>query len=438
MAIPLQAVLFLLLSAAVFAQDDDSVPLRAGDRAPEIDWSQVVRSPASAKFSPTLTGQYTILRFLPVTPNTQAIARWNDLIARFSGQPIQFVWISYEPSSAAEPFLRDHPMGGWLLIDEKRDIARAYGVTFGDDVVIDPSGRIAGFTPSLPEEQLKSILAGNAVAIPRHTPDDQVFKLLTKGKVRLESEPQRFDPPRASEKPNIPPSYEVHITASTTKGINASAGPDFWVQRGFDLKTIVSAIYETEPSRVVLPPSLDNDAKFDFALVLPKEEDQKTIYQLVQRAIEKHFEVSAAVETKPAEVYAMAALKGKTPLAKNDSADFGSDSSSSGFAFSLPAGTPQTEETIDQAIKELLKHPQTVGFSELSAANMTSGEFGRFLEPGLGRPVVDETGLEGRYDFTVHCPAKNSSEFFQMLRDQTGIVLTPATRNIEFVTQRSL
>jgi uncharacterized protein (TIGR03435 family) len=69
---------------------------------------------------------------------------------------------------------------------------------------------------------------------------------------------------------------------------------------------------------------------------------------------------------------------------------------------------------------------------------MTSGEFGRFLEPGLGRPVVDETGLEGRYDFTVHGPAKNSSEFFQMLRDQTGIVLTPATRNIEFVTLRSL
>jgi len=210
------------------------------------------------------------------------------------------------------------------------------------------------------------------------------------------------------------------------------------VHRGFDLKTIVSAIYETEPSRVVLPQLLDNDDKFDFALVLPKEEAQKTIYQLVQRAIEKHFKVSAAVETQPAEVYAMTALKGKTPLAKTDSGDFGSDSSSSGFAFSPPAGAPQTEEAIDQALKELLKHPETIGFSEVAAMNMTSDEFGKFLEPGLRRPVVDETGLEGRYDFKVHGPAKNSSEFFQMLRDQTGIVLTPATRNIEFVTLRSL
>ncbi len=437
MAIPLQAVLILLLCAAAFAQDDDSVPLRAGNRAPEIDWTLVVRSPPSAKYSPTLTGQYTILRFLPVTPNPHALARWNDLIARFTGQPVQFVWISYEPSSATELFLRDHPINGWLLIDEKSYIARAYGIKFGDDVIIDPTGRIAGFTPFLPDEQLNAILAGNAVAIPRGTPDDQASTLLANGKVRLETEPRRFDPPHTQEKPNIPPSYEVHITASTTNGTNASAGPDFWVQRGFNLKTIVSAIYETEPSRVVLPPPLDNDEKFDFALVLPKEEDQKTIYQLVQRAIEKHFKVSAVVESKPADVYVMTAIKGKTPPAKTDSGDFGSDSSSSGFAFSLPAGTPPTKEAFDQAIKELLKHPETIGFSQVSAANMTSDEFGRFLEPGLRRPVVDETGLEGRYDFNVPGPAKNSAEFFQMLRDQTGIVLTLATRNIEFVTLRS-
>ena len=85
-----------------------------------------------------------------------------------------------------------------------------------------------------------------------------------------------------------------------------------------------------------------------------------------------------------------------------------------------------------------MKHPENVGFSDVSAASMTADEFGKFLERGLERPVVDETGLEGVYDFEVHGPAKNSSEFFQNLRDQVGIVLTPASRNIEFVTLRSI
>ncbi len=89
-------------------------------------------------------------------------------------------------------------------------------------------------------------------------------------------------------------------------------------------------------------------------------------------------------------------------------------------------------------MKELMKHPENMGFSAVSAGNTTADEFGKFLERGLERPVVDETGLEGVYDFEVHGPAKNTSEFFQMLRDQTGIVLTPTTRNIEFVTLRSL
>jgi len=39
----------------------DAVPLKAGDPAPEIDWSKVVCSPEAAKYQPNLAGQYTVL-----------------------------------------------------------------------------------------------------------------------------------------------------------------------------------------------------------------------------------------------------------------------------------------------------------------------------------------------------------------------------------------
>jgi hypothetical protein len=307
MAVRILVCTLFFVMGAVYGQDE--IPVKAGGRAPEIDSIKIVRPPESTNDRLILAGRYTVLQFLPnVTANAEAIGRWNDLIAKFEDKPVQFVWIASEPWSAVEPFLREHPMKGWLLVDEKGGAARAYGCEMGGDVaIVDPSGNIAGFTSFLQPGQLLGVLDGKAVAIARGADDDQVLKLLTAGKVRLETEPYRFGPsPDTPVKPDIPPSYEVHISPSKAKGADASSGEDFWVQRGFDLKTIVSMVYEKDPGRVVLPERLDNDDKFDFVVVLPIPEEEKTIPQLVQRAIEKQFKVSAVVESKLAEVYVMA------------------------------------------------------------------------------------------------------------------------------------
>jgi uncharacterized protein (TIGR03435 family) len=433
----LPAFVFAFVVTTAFGQD--TVPLKAGDRAPEIDWTTIMRSPASAKYRPNLTGQYTVVQFLPISSNAPQIDRWNDLIAKFDDKPVQFVWIASEPWSKVEPFLQEHPMNGWVLADEKREAARAYDCETGEEAIVDPSGRIVGFTSFLQAEQLSGILDGNAVAIARGTEDDQVFKLLASGKVRLESDPATLHPPSAPARPGIPPSYEVHISPSTKRGTDTSSGPDFWVQRGFDLKTMVSMVYERDLSRVVLPRALDNDAKFDFVVVLPREEGEKTIHQLVQRAIEKQFKVSAVVKNETAEVYVMTAVKGKTPPAKTGSASLGGGvTSSTGFEFSLPAGTPDTPEAIDQAMKELLKHPENAGISNIAAQDATMDEFRKDLESGLGRRVIDETGLDGVYDLEVTGNARNTDEFIRMLREQTGLVLTNAIRSVEVLMLRSL
>ena len=434
---------FLALTAGT-ASGQHGVPMKAGDRAPEIDWTGIVQSPLSPGFAPSLTGQHTVLSFFPnITANAKAIERWNDLISKFADQPVQFVWIASENKSAVETFLRGHPMKGWLLIDEKNKAAREYGCQEGCDVIVGPSGKIAGFTMFIDAAQLSAVLDGKAVALPRDMDDDKVFELLSGGKVRLDREPRnlepRFDPAAGPEKPNIPPSYEVHISRSGTKGTVGSAGPDFWVERGFDLKTIVSTIYNKDLNRVVLPEAIDNGEKFDFVVVLPKEESQETIYQLVQHAIEEHFRVLATVEAKPSDVYVMTALSGKTPPAKTGPESFGGGfTSSSGFEFALPAGTKPTPEAMKKAMQELMKRPGNIGIANISAFNTTMDDFRQNLERDLGRPVINETGLDGVYDIQVSGTARNTDEFIRALREQTGLVLTPATRNIEFVIVRSL
>ncbi len=85
-----------------------------------------------------------------------------------------------------------------------------------------------------------------------------------------------------------------------------------------------------------------------------------------------------------------------------------------------------------------MKHPENMGLSNISAGNATMDLFRQDLERGLGRPVIDETGLEGIYNLEVHGNVKDTEEFIRMLREQTGLVLMPATRSIEIVTLRSL
>jgi peroxiredoxin len=139
-------LVFLLVLIASVAFGQDPAPAKAGDRAPEIDWTKIVQSPESAKYQPSLMGQYTVLQFLPpVTPNVQAVDHWNELIAKFRDQPLQFVWIASEKWSAVQPFLREHPLNGWLLIDEKNEAARSYGCEMGGDAIVDPFGKIVGF-----------------------------------------------------------------------------------------------------------------------------------------------------------------------------------------------------------------------------------------------------------------------------------------------------
>ena len=65
-------------------------------------------------------------------------------------------------------------------------------------------------------------------------------------------------------------------------------------------------------------------------------------------------------------------------------------------------------------------------------------DFRRVLEDGLKRPIVDETGLDGTYDFEVHGNARGTDEFLGMLRDQLGLVLTPGQGKIEMLVIRLL
>ncbi len=62
----------------------------------------------------------------------------------------------------------------------------------------------------------------------------------------------------------------------------------------------------------------------------------------------------------------------------------------------------------------------------------TLGEFAEILEWNLDRPVLNETGIEGTFHIRVPEPVEGEAKSFnERLRERTGLVISPAERNVE-------
>ena len=120
--------------------------------------------------------------------------------------------------------------------------------------------------------------------------------------------------PRAEEhKPDFPPSYTLHISPAKDEASGDFSNGIFHSFRGFTLKVVISQLYEINPIRIHLPPALDDDQLYDFALVLPEPESQESMNNRIRQGIEDHFRVTVEREERLLDVYVVTAPNGKPP-----------------------------------------------------------------------------------------------------------------------------
>jgi Clp amino terminal domain, pathogenicity island component len=101
-------------------------------------------------------------------------------------------------------------------------------------------------------------------------------------------------------KPNVWPSYDVHISpASQPPGSRSTRGPDFWAVYGFTLGRLLADLYEIDEGRIELPATHADDARFDIVAVVPNLESPATMTRLVQQAIERRFGITLRLEARP-------------------------------------------------------------------------------------------------------------------------------------------
>lgn len=219
-------------------------------------------------------------------------------------------------------------------------------------------------------------------------------------------------------------SSEVRIqpTALPANSTSIDIAGDHWNARGFDLKTLISQIYDIDIRRIDFADDGTGDARYDVTLTLPREVDEDVMQRMLENALERKFGLTITPEKRSLDVYVLTAPNGPGAGLHRHRAG----------AAVLVADETTDDET---QITFLGKNCDGVSSGGITASAGTLGEFRRTLEPDLDRLLIDETGLKGSYDFQIG-NYSNEGELFKLLHEELGIVVTPAQRNLTVLTVR--
>jgi uncharacterized protein (TIGR03435 family) len=225
-------------------------------------------------------------------------------------------------------------------------------------------------------------------------------------------------------KPNLPPSYNLHVLRSQIAGTGNYSGMDFWSLQGFDLKGVISVLYDINPVSIALPASLDDGSRYDFSLVLPEPEDQDRMCERFRQGIEDHFHITAKREDRSLGVYVVTAPNRKPPPISAPPVESGASLKLSHIGMEVPSGA--------RSPGGVAAMPKAFSVSAIRSISVegTTDEFCQLMERKLDRPIVNETNLEGEFEFHVE-PSPGKNDFLDRLRDELGFVIAPAQRNIE-------
>ncbi len=211
---------------------------------------------------------------------------------------------------------------------------------------------------------------------------------------KVENRPAPPQPPAAQGPPT------VRLSLSTKTVPCWSEDGDRWDIEGTPALMLMAEMYSTPYLQAVaegaLPPGC-----FDVHVQASKGADFHELYAAAQQALEKQLGLTARYEQRKMGVYLLKAPNGKSDAFKPTTGGYRSCSGGTG-------GQPRIVHN-------------------MSISEALTG----CLEMRLGRPVLDETGIKGAFDYQVALPAEGKFEdIAKAVKDGLGLELVPAERSV--------
>jgi len=226
------------------------------------------------------------------------------------------------------------------------------------------------------------------------------------------------------------PGVYIAPTELRSDGARETGSDEAWALEGFTVTQALSraaarGLLPFPESRIDLPSSVDARRRYDFVLVLtPGKHGDRG--ELMLRGIERHFGMAVEVAEKVTDVYVLTAADGAHASLKRSAEAGGGGMSHFSVQFSIadPDGMPPTLEAFQARFPTPESWREAMAGAAIESVSLSNGSMEFFchtLEEALGRPVVDETGLDGGYDIEL---SGVPGELIERLRRELGLVLT--------------
>ena len=214
-----------------------------------------------------------------------------------------------------------------------------------------------------------------------------------------------------------------------------------WTVAGFYLKPLLAQLYEIAETRIELPHDLDPAVRYDCSVVLAPDEPFTAMNRLMQEGLEQHLQVTVTRETRATDVYILTAPGGSAP-AITSSEDAGGGLGAVSFSVMDESDDPsRSEEELRATALERLKAMMAGTQRGPLPIERISGSVGveylcDILERSVNRPVIDETGLTGSLEWNVQVAGTTTDDLLAALRNQVGLLATPAHRDVTMLVVR--
>lgn len=341
--------LFTVYCLAVADQDGPKI----GDIPPPLILTETVQgSPASELTWDKLKGKVVVLEFWATWcgPCIKAIPHVNELVEQFKDKPVVFISVTSENDDVVRNFVKNHPINASIGIDDYEVLNKAFHVqAIPHAVIVDATGHIAAIThPSeIKPENLDEVLAGKKCSLP----EPEVYAIDKSSREAVINEaPALFE---ISIREHKMPARIVGPICTWSQDTNGFEG------RIATVESALGAVFDKTDSRSIIKCKLP-EGYYDFELRAPAGQSRELQNEFVV-ALRCAFHLDAKQFTKDMPVYILTQVDNNAPGLRRVDKNGGGGQMRGGFR---------------------------------SNGSRVNG-IARDLEAALGKPVIDETGLDG-------------------------------------------
>ncbi len=300
----------------------------------------------------------------------------NKLVKAVNGKPIVIIAVTDEPTKTITEFLKTHPIEAWIGIDLEKYAVKAYKANSR------PEGYLIGKDGKL----LAQISPGFL----------QEKDLLDAAEGKFKPKPIEQNEPAAQSTADVKTYLEMRITSPDGKFRMSSGGGKFET-RSIPLTNTIARLWDVEDEQVLID-SPTVSALNVYLKTSPENYDQAT--ELLKSALQSSLGIKVTPEQSLTEVYLLNLSTATGPRPKPAAPDARLGLTSYG------GGT-------------------LVGTAEME-------KIARVLWMNTDKPVLNNTGLKGGYEFDMQWKYKDQAELEKLLADQ-GLLLIPARRTVDFL-----